>query len=177
MSQSRNRQILGLALKSTQAVPRGSTVVERIPDSRCTVCKRMVSNGSKSAKRRQSAGSSSLTVCLFRQEILIDHAALHDDQKILVWVGNYVDTLQRIAVYQKQVGQRAFLHDAELPRLGIDESGEGHQLTIVTSGHLERLSRAVAADHLGEYGALPAGQPRVEQNVGAKSPLDIVLLR
>ena len=63
--------------------------------------------------------SSSLTASLLRREILVNDAALHDDQKILVWVGNYVDTLQRIAVDQKQVASAPSSTTPSLPAQGL----------------------------------------------------------
>ena len=36
--------------------------------------------------------------------ILVDHAVLHDNDEVLVRVGDQVDVLERIAVDQKQVG-------------------------------------------------------------------------
>ena len=52
--------------------------------------------------------------CLFRNGILVDLAVLHDDDEVLGRVLDQLDVRDRVAVDQQQVGERAFLDDAEL---------------------------------------------------------------
>jgi len=111
------------------------------------------------------------------ERVFVNRAILNNDQEILVGVFDESDVFQRIAVDQQQICKRAFFHHTKLAWIGIDETGKGHQFAIVCSGHLECFGWRVPADHLGEYRPLPAGNARIEQNVAAKSRLDLVLLR
>src|SRR5690606_19970430 len=62
------------------------------------------------------------------QGVLVDLAVLHDDQEALVRIGNQLDVLERVAVDQQKISQRALLDDAELAGVGIALSGERQQL-------------------------------------------------
>src|SRR3984893_13668115 len=66
--------------------------------------------------------------------------------------------------------------DTELAGIGIDEAGESHQLAIVGGRHLERFGGRVPSDHHREILPLPAGSPRIAQNIRAPGGLDLVLL-
>jgi hypothetical protein len=57
------------------------------------------------------------------QSILVNRAVFHDDQKILVRIGDELDVLQRIAVDEQQVGERTFLHNAQSAGIWIAETG------------------------------------------------------
>ena len=65
-----------------------------------------------------------------RQQVLVDLAVLHDDQEVPGRVFDQVDVLQRIAVDQQQVGERAFLDDAELARIGVALPREREQFAL-----------------------------------------------
>ena len=51
-----------------------------------------------------------------------------------------------------------------------------HQLAIVGGRHLERFGGRVPADHHGKILPLPAGSPRIAQDISAPGRLDPVLL-
>jgi hypothetical protein len=50
---------------------------------------------------------------------LVNLPVFHDEIEILARVADEIEVLQRIAVDQDQVGQRAFLNDAELAGIRI----------------------------------------------------------
>ena len=54
--------------------------------------------------------------------VLVDPAVFHDEIEILGGVADEIEMLQRIAVDQDQVGQRAFLDHAELAGIGITQA-------------------------------------------------------
>ena len=60
--------------------------------------------------------------------------------------------------------------DTEFARIGIDVSGERHQIAIVGGRHLERFGGRVPADHHGKILPLPAGSPRIAQ-ISAPQPV------
>src|SRR5438445_842767 len=113
---------------------------------------------------------------LFRGEILVDPAILHDHHKVPVSIFDEFDVFQRVAIYEYKIREGAVFNHAQLAGIGIDQSGESHQFAIIGSGHLERLRGRVPADQLSKLRTLPAGNSGIEQNVGAKSRLDLVLL-
>ena len=58
--------------------------------------------------------------------ILVDHAILHNDQKVFVGIFDELDIFQRISIDQQQIGKCAFFHNTKLAGIGIDKSGECH---------------------------------------------------
>lgn len=51
--------------------------------------------------------------------VFVNLTVLHDYDKVFARVCHKIDVLQRIAVHQDQVSQRAFFHHAQLSRVGI----------------------------------------------------------
>src|ERR1700754_2763082 len=68
------------------------------------------------------------------QRVLVDFAVLHDDDKVLVGIGNKIEVLKRIAVDEQQIRKCTDFHDAELAGIGFDEARKGHQLAVVSGG-------------------------------------------
>ena len=87
------------------------------------------------AHRRRSACESVAesaveAVCLAGKPILVDPTVFHDHAKRAVWCGDQAQVLQRTAVDEQQVGQRALLDNAEFAWLGVAPSGHGQQFSI-----------------------------------------------
>src|SRR5215831_6629013 len=56
---------------------------------------------------------------LWSRGIFVYPPVLHDNLEVLRGVGDQVNILQRVALDQQQIGERALFHDAELPWIGI----------------------------------------------------------
>ena len=72
---------------------------------------------------------------LIGQGVLKDLVVLHDDLEVSGRVGDQVEVVQRIAVDQKKVGERALLYEGGRPRIGIAEAGEAEQPGICRCRH------------------------------------------
>jgi hypothetical protein len=57
-----------------------------------------------------------------RETILVDFAALHDHDKVLGGIFDQLDVVERIAVDQQEIGERALLHDAELAGVRVSRA-------------------------------------------------------
>src|SRR5690606_33658782 len=49
---------------------------------------------------------------------LVEFAVLHDDVEILCGIAEQIDSGERVAVHQNQIGQRTFLDDTERSGIG-----------------------------------------------------------
>src|SRR5215831_10906857 len=56
---------------------------------------------------------------LWSRGIFVYPPVLHDNLEVLRGVGDQVNILQRVALDQQQIGERALFHDAELPWIRI----------------------------------------------------------
>jgi hypothetical protein len=63
--------------------------------------------------------------------VLVDFAVLHYDQETCLRRGYKRQVLQRIAIDQQQIGERAFLNDTESARVGAAWTGQCQQPGIV----------------------------------------------
>jgi hypothetical protein len=52
---------------------------------------------------------------IWSRGILVYPPVLHDNLEVLCGIGDQVNILQRVALDQQQIGERALFHDAELP--------------------------------------------------------------
>ena len=75
------------------------------------------------------------------KEVLVDFPVFHDDQEIPGGILDEFDVLQRVAVHQQQIGERAFFHDTELAGIGIDVPAQANRLQSPTK------SVTTASDH------------------------------
>ena len=52
---------------------------------------------------------------IWSRGILVYPPVLHDNLEVLGGIGDQINILQRVALDQQQIGERALFHDAELP--------------------------------------------------------------
>ena len=97
---------------------------------------------------------------LFAQCILVDPAVLHDDEEVLFRIFDQLDVRDRVAVDEQEVGERAFLDHAELPRVRIALPGQQQQLGVGPGRHHERFAGGVPANELGQEFPLTLRQLR-----------------
>src|SRR5690242_15228371 len=71
--------------------------------------------------------------------VLVDLSVLHDDQEILCRILDEPDVLDRIAIDQQEIGQRALFHHAQLAGIGISLAGQSEQLGIRRCCHDQRF--------------------------------------
>src|SRR6185437_9283318 len=74
------------------------------------------------------------------ERVLMDLAILHNDQEVLGRILDQPDVFEGIAVDEQQIGERALLHHAQLPRVGIAWTGQARQLAIDRGCHPQDFS-------------------------------------
>src|SRR5262252_4695659 len=67
---------------------------------------------------------------LWSRGVFVYPPVLHDNFEVLGGVGDQVNILQRVALDQQQIGERALFHDAELPLIGTALAGQGQQFAV-----------------------------------------------
>src|SRR5262245_17175518 len=103
-----------------------------------------------------------------RQRVLVELSILHDQDEVLDGVLDELDVLDRVAVDDKQVGQRAFFDDTELAGIRIALPGQRQQLGVGPRRHDERFGGAVPTDQLGQQFPVTLGEARGEQDIRAE---------
>src|SRR5215510_7893418 len=114
---------------------------------------------------------------LLTERVLVDFSVLHDEDEVLGRILDQLDVLDRVAVDEKQVGQRAFFDDTERAGVRIAFAGQCQQFGVRSGGHCERLGGTVPADKRGQNCALLLRQRLRKQDIGPERRLDLVLLR
>ena len=92
-------------------------------------------------------GSYDPTSPLLPQGVLVNPAIFHDDHEVYLGILDELDVLNRVAIHEQQICQRAFLDDPELAGLGAAQAGEREQFRVGGRGHGERLCRRIPLDH------------------------------
>src|SRR5262245_36770524 len=95
-----------------------------------------------------SACAAPATSATSAEKVFEDDAIFHDDEKVLLGIGNEVQILERVAVDEEQVGERAFLDDADLPRVLVALAGHHEELAVGGGRHFEHLVRLEPATEL-----------------------------
>ena len=67
---------------------------------------------------------------LRRPRVLVELAVLHDDEEGLLRIRHQSNVVERIAIDHQEIGERAFLDDAELAWIRIARTRKGEQLAV-----------------------------------------------
>ena len=111
------------------------------------------------------------------QCILVDPAVLHDDEQVFLRILDQLDVGDWITVDEQQVGERAFLDDAELAWIRVSFPRQRQQLGVRSCSHRQSFGGGVPLNQLGQQRPVTPGELGREQYVGAPRRLDLVLLR
>src|SRR5262245_4705123 len=99
--------------------------VGKRPQLRASDMRQCAEIAPSSGRLSLSLGVISPSLRSLRQRVLVDLSVLHDDDEVLARVLDELDVLDRVAVDEKQVGQRAFFDDTELAGVRVALPGQG----------------------------------------------------
>ena len=104
----------------------------------------------------------------------MDLSVLHDDKEILSRIRDKLDVVDWIAVDEQQIGERALLHNPQLPRIGIARARQAKQLSVGGRRHRQYFCIRVPFGQMGQHRALPCRQFFGEKHIRAERRFDLI---
>jgi regulator of protease activity HflC (stomatin/prohibitin superfamily) len=107
------------------------------------------------------------------QSVLNDPPVLHDDEEVLLRIGDELEVGGRVAVDDDEVGKGARLDHAELAWIRVARPGHRQEFAVDRGRHLEDFDGPIPALERRQDRALMHGHVRIEQDIRAPRRLDV----